>query len=416
LIPKFTARLLLFVTIYKIFLTFTYFFIDFSKTLCYNVLVKKFFKEKYMKLVQLSLAAIMAAGAFTYASATPLTDAIKGVDLSGMLRLRMYNEDRGTNGTADYNRWRSSADFKFTIPVSDSIKVVYKLGVENDSYTNGNQNISANKAVPVTENFFFMNYKANNLNVLAGKLSPTTSITTGGHGENSADGVLALYNVGGGFTVAGAFLDQLRGGNVALGGADLGVLAGIYSSKMFSANAWYYRITNVAKYIYTVSATVTPMAGVSIGGDYAAGKLDAAGSQNHSFWNLFAGYKANGFDTKVGYAATNKKAGVIYQNVDSRFGEFVPAVQQRYGLANLTDMDVIYVKAGYNVMASTNIYAAYATVDQPGKANDSDEYIIGAKYKYNKKLGFHAYYDMLDYSVGNASDNNEFRFEAKYSF
>jgi len=369
-----------------------------------------------MKLAKLSLAAIMAAGAFSVANATPLTDAIKGVDLSGMLRLRFYNDDRGANGTADLNRWRSSADFKFTIPVSDSIKVVYKLGVENDSYTNGNQNIKPNTSVPVTENFFYMNYNANNLNVLAGRLSPTTSITTGGHGENTADGVIALYGVGGGFTVAGAFLDQLRGGQVALGGADVVALAGIYSNSMFSANAWYYRITNVAKYIYTVSATVKPMAGVSFGGDYAAGKLDATGAQNHSFWNVFAGYKANGFDAKVGYAATNKKAGVIYQNVDSHFGDFLPAVQQRYGLANLTDMDAMYVKAGYNVMANTNIYAAYATVDMPGKAGDSDEYIAGVKYKYNKKLGFHAYYDVLDYSVGNASDNSEFRFEAKYSF
>ncbi|MDR0467928.1 MAG: major outer membrane protein, partial [Campylobacteraceae bacterium] len=42
-----------------------------------------------MKLVKLSLAAVVAAGAMTtFASATSLEEAIKGVDVSGMARVR----------------------------------------------------------------------------------------------------------------------------------------------------------------------------------------------------------------------------------------------------------------------------------------------------------------------------------------
>jgi hypothetical protein len=378
-----------------------------------------------MKLAKLSLAAIIAAGAFSVANATPLENAIKGVDLSGMMRLRFYNEDRGSQNTApDYNRWRSSADFKFTVPVSDTFKFIYQLSVEGNSRSNGNVATQNNQGVS-TETQAYLNYSSNGLNVIAGRIPVQTTITTAGHGENTGDGVIATYGLGGGFTVAGFFIDALRGGSVVTGGADIAGLAGIYSNDMVSANAWYYRITNVAKSIFTVSATVKPVAGFTIGGDYAAGKLTDATSvtlyghtaDTHSFWNVFAGYAANGFDAKVGYAATNKKDGIVYQNADSHFGDFIPAIGQRYGLANDTDMDVFYGKVGYKVSGATNVYAAYATVDEPGKANDSDEYIAGVKYKYNKKLSFHAYYDVLDYnSAGNSKDNNEFRFEAKYSF
>ena len=43
-------------------------------------------------LKKLSLAAIIAASGVSFASATPLTEAIKNVDLSGFLRVRFYNE------------------------------------------------------------------------------------------------------------------------------------------------------------------------------------------------------------------------------------------------------------------------------------------------------------------------------------
>ncbi|EQA6201148.1 major outer membrane protein, partial [Campylobacter coli] len=41
-----------------------------------------------MKLVKLSLVAALAAGAFSVANATPLEEAIKDIDVSGVLRYR----------------------------------------------------------------------------------------------------------------------------------------------------------------------------------------------------------------------------------------------------------------------------------------------------------------------------------------
>ncbi|MRJ07003.1 MAG: hypothetical protein C6I01_05740, partial [Epsilonproteobacteria bacterium] len=67
-------------------------------------------------LKRVSLVALLAMGLGSFASAgTPLTEAIKSVDVSGMLRARFYHErykqtnDDGTTNHVDYNRWRTNA-------------------------------------------------------------------------------------------------------------------------------------------------------------------------------------------------------------------------------------------------------------------------------------------------------------------
>jgi len=368
-----------------------------------------------MKLAKLSLAAIMAAGAFSFASATPLTDAIKGVDLSGMVRLRFYNDNRDKSSvTPDLNRWRTSADFKFTLPVSDAFKFVYQLSVENNMRTNGNVATTAFTSGTATENQSYISYSSNGLNVIAGRVPVATTVTTSGHGENIGDGAIATYSMGN-FTAAGAFIDDINVGVV--GGADIAALAGIYNSKMFDAQAWYYRITNVAKYVYTISVNVKPMAGLKIHGDYAAGKLDIAGADNKNYYNLSASYAANAFSVMGGYAATNKKVGVISLNADAPIGNVIP-VEQNYNIANATDTAAFYAKVGYNVNKKTNVSFRYANINDKTVANvDSNEYDLEGSYQYNKKLRFSSYYSMLKHNSGNKSlNNNEFRFEAKYSF
>ena len=51
-----------------------------------------------MKLTKISLAALVALGAFSsVASATPLEEAIKNVDLSGFARYRYTNNKKNTS-------------------------------------------------------------------------------------------------------------------------------------------------------------------------------------------------------------------------------------------------------------------------------------------------------------------------------
>ena len=398
-----------------------------------------------MKLAKLSLAAVIAAGAFSVANATPLEDAIKGVDLSGMLRIRYYNRTFDQGDT--YNRWRTNGIFIFKVPVGDNLKMVYRSSVQSDVRVDDDSainNAAAQVDPSATNNLLFMAYSNGPLNVIGGKIPVPTSVTsadpvTPGHGA----GAIASYNVGYGFTVAGAFIDALKDGGgegTAVGLPNtlpntIYAAAVMYKNDMIKANMWYYTATNAVDYIYTVTADVTPMAGLKLHGDYAQGKLDtklAPKADSNSYYNLNVSYSMNGFTGMVGYAATDKTAagearGPVELAVDAPIGASLPTAN-RYNIANMDDTDAWYAKLAYNVNAKTNVYAAYTSIDRSNHVadvgndgtpnNDSDEYMVGAKYKYNKKLGFHVYYDVLDYdkSFPIANDENEFRVEARYNF
>ena len=62
-----------------------------------------------MKLTKISLAALVALGAFSsVASATPLEEAIKNVDLSGFARYRYTNDKR----TGEYSNTKTESGSK----------------------------------------------------------------------------------------------------------------------------------------------------------------------------------------------------------------------------------------------------------------------------------------------------------------
>ena len=70
-----------------------------------------------MKLTKISLAALVALGAFSsVASATPLEEAIKNVDLSGFARYRYENENNknanGSHASAAKHNFKLITNFK----------------------------------------------------------------------------------------------------------------------------------------------------------------------------------------------------------------------------------------------------------------------------------------------------------------
>jgi len=378
-------------------------------------------------LKKLSLAALIAMGSMSVASATPLTEAIKGVDLSGMIRVRFYNEDP-ENGNK-FNRWRTSSDFKFTIPVSEELKVVYKLGVEGNAYTDDDQftNVAKTKFDPSpAENLVFLKYANNGLGVILGKIPVATSITGKGHGEAHGAGAIATFKASDNLTVAGAWVNAIEmvdavPGSTTVAGVvkngvpnDIYVLAAIFNVDMVSGNVWYYKATDAVDYIWTVSADVKPINGVKLHADYAKGELEAD-NDAHTYYNVSASYAANGLSALVGYADSNDKGTLVVLDNDSPVAYVIPTANH-YSIANKLDTTALYAKVGYNIDNKTNVYVAYQTQnDKTAADNDLKEYTVGAKYKYNKKLGFHVYYDVADFDAANA-DNNEFRFEAKYTF
>ncbi|EAI7224305.1 major outer membrane protein [Campylobacter coli] len=89
-----------------------------------------------MKLVKLSLVAALAAGAFSVANATPLEEAIKDIDVSGVLRYRYetgtFDKNFGENARGGLNTSKQEHKYRAQINLSGAIADNFKAFVQLD--------------------------------------------------------------------------------------------------------------------------------------------------------------------------------------------------------------------------------------------------------------------------------------------
>ena len=394
--------------------------------------------EKMLK--KLSLAALVAMSGISFANATPLTEAIKNVDLNGMLRIRFYNED--PDGQHGYRRWRTNGIFIFKVPVAENMKFVVRNSVQtnvsvhdDDIAKNGpTSNVDDN----IVNNLLFMAYSNGNFNAIVGKIPVATPATsadpvTPGHGA----GVIATYKVNDNLTGAAFFIDALKqGGDEATSvglpaviAHNIAGAAAIFNVSSVKGQIWYFNVNNVEDSLVTVSldANLPIDYKVGIHVDYANGKLNSdyakangVSDDAKNYYNVALNANIDALSAEVGYAYTDKHVSPVDFAYDAPIGAVIPTANN-YNIADLQDTSSIYGKLGYNVDPKTCVYvsAQYqdAGDDSGNKNNDLTEVTIGAKYKMNKKLGFHVYYDIADWDDNaDYNDNNEFRFEAKYTF
>ena len=145
-------------------------------------------------LKKLSLAALIAMGSMSVASATPLTEAIKGVDLSGYLRYRLTRKDNGTKKTISHEY---KSVFKFTIPVNENIKVASKYVAKNKL-----DDADTNTKAPLQNAEMYLTYTQDALSVKAGKMSMKSPLTDA---DDYGTGALVSYNAGSATVAVGGF-------------------------------------------------------------------------------------------------------------------------------------------------------------------------------------------------------------------
>ncbi|AZV46171.1 hypothetical protein C3L23_02460 [Nautilia sp. PV-1] len=373
-------------------------------------------------LKKLSLAALIAMGSMSVASATPLTEAIKGVDLNGMLRVRYYHEMPKDQNS--YNRWRTNAILIFSVPVSEELKLVVRNSVQTNVYTDDdtlNPNGTSSSAIDdsIANNLLFLKYSSNGVNAILGKIPVKTSITsadpaTPGHGA----GAVATYTVNKNLTVGAAYVDALKTGGDKLAN-DIYAGVAVFDAGVVKGNFWAYHITNYSKAIYTLSLSANPVEGVSVQADYGHGKNDTdhfANVKSSSYFDVVASAKQDAFCATLGYAYHNDGNSVIVTSADAPFGNVIPTANN-YNIAGADyKVSSVFAKLGYNVDAKTSVFAAYQHQnDKSTDNNDLNEYTVGGSYAYTKKMSFSAYYDYADFKV-NTDDNGEFRFQALYKF
>jgi len=359
-------------------------------------------------LKKLSLAALVAMGSMSVASATDLSEAIKGVELKGFVRLRVYH-DANSDTTDHLNRYRTTTALNFAIPVDDAIKFhtdyAYDWNMYEDASTTGKSYYG--------NTHFFVDYTKNKLNLLVGKIAVATPVTGKGVGEALGAGALATYGLNDNVTLAAAGLDTLANTDqVPVGGKNTYAGAVIYNSadKKVSVQAWIFKVENLINRDVIVMANVKASDNLSVHFDYANADLDDSVSKYiQTFKNVNVTYTAGAVSAKVGFAANGVNGAVVSLDHDSPIAS-VFATEQITGIASGTKGDkAVYAKVGYKVDAQTNAYVAYTKTDDSGT-----EALVGAKYAYSPKFNVGVYYSVL--SKDDKEGNRETRAEFKYSF
>ncbi|MDR1554462.1 MAG: major outer membrane protein [Campylobacteraceae bacterium] len=406
-----------------------------------------------MKLTKLSLAAIIAVGALgSFASATPIEEAIKGVDVSGLVRYRYYygtefigsryaniQEDPVTgelytDDKESFNRY--SASLNVLTPIADAFSAGVSVRAEGN-FAEGERKGSAASygtlaSVTGLDKAFFQ-YAANGVTAKIGKFEIPTPWTESGYNGNRGNGVLALYSGVKDWTFAGAYYNQVAGtvtDGLGVGERDLYAVAAIGAAGPVALQFW-------AAHNVQVFDTVYAEAVLNLNGIYAKGQVNwlkladetitALGldpdKDDGLFFGVEGGYKGKSdnvaFNAIAGYTKNDKDQGIYALDDDNdgfiRFGK-----QLYYATTNSADTQVLFLKGGVVVdKFGVELGVGQAEFKDSGdKWKPLEGYLTGS-YAYAKNFGFELYYSYLDLDdgkVNNEDANHEIRFQAQYKF
>ena len=417
-----------------------------------------------MKLTKVSLAALVALGAFSsVASATPLEEAIKNVDLSGYARYRYTNDHFKTSYPKSIVKdsdaghvFRMQTAFKAAI--DDNFFGVLNLRYQakdnsGDGVAAGTDKTNTTGSFGVYE--MYLGYKIGNTTVTAGKQLLGTFFDDK---DVAGTGLKVINTDVPGLTLAAAAFDAVQNDGYEVDGPLLKTLGSALLSDAPS-NIYYLgaagsydplsfkvAIANVQEvatlYGVDVGADFSINDNVSINGkaQYVHNDADHELVANADFWALQAGVKAFGAKFNAGYLdfdAKNKETDarnsgkVSFVTLDAN-GELINPAKILNGVMSNSNgsqyynnikgnNDYWFVKAGYDI-DKFGFGAGYTK----GKGHSfalgkdrakRDEWSLDASYKYSKKLTFLSWYAAAkDKKDGASFKQDRIRFEAKYSF
>ncbi|QPH93463.1 OprD family outer membrane porin [Campylobacter concisus] len=401
-----------------------------------------------MKLTKISLAALVALGAFSsVASATPLEEAIKNVDLSGFARYRYTNTHEKntvaknvTKGSVANHQFRMITNFKAAI--DDNFFGVIGLRYNTNDGSGDNAGAGTDKAL--TEKAFnvyqfYLGYKVGNTTITAGKQLISSYFTNDAVGT----GVRVVNKDIEGLTLTALAFDAIEGEQgwsngdlysvtTNLNSYDVGNLyaagiAGSYDPVNFQL--WYASLTNLADVLAAdVSANFAITNDVSLGArlNYAHSQADtsAKNALGYDDGNFYAGELSTslfGLDLAagyIGYKTQNYQDGKYSAFTFEDQGGLIDAGEDVFDWTRAEGKgSYFYATSAYTFDKFTAgldyIKGSYKT-DEKTKV---EEFVPRFAYQYNKKLKFSSFYAFKtekEHDGENKAD--KFRFEAKYSF
>ncbi len=416
-----------------------------------------------MKLVKLSLVAALAAGAFSVANATPLEEAIKDIDVSGVLRYRYetsnewsdingvaQNEGSGISGKQDH---KYRAQLNFSGAIADNFKAFVQLdyNAQDGGYgtNNGSTTRSYEAANSSTLNVrqLYLTYTDENVatSVILGKQQLNTIWTDNAIDGLVGTGVKVVNNSIDGLTLAAFAVDSYNSDEQ---GGDLGKVlnfdenlygaAAIGSYEVFNGQLnpqlWLAYMTDNA-FFYAVDAAynTTIFDGVNwtLEGAYLGNSLDNErkdlGNGNGNFFALNGSIEVNGWDATLGglYYGKKDKATVTVIEDQGNLGSLLAGEEIFYTNGSKLNGDTGrnifgFVKAGYTFNETVRLGADFVyggTKTEAGNGGDKLEAVARVDYKYSPKLNFSAFYSYVNVDKDTDSTHHDaVRLQALYKF
>ncbi|ECL1830164.1 major outer membrane protein [Campylobacter jejuni] len=419
-----------------------------------------------MKLVKLSLVAALAAGAFSAANATPLEEAIKDVDVSGILRYRYdtgtFDKNWGTpNGNLNKSKQmhKYRAQVNFSAAIADNFKAFVQFDYNAaDGGTGVNNKTNAQKGLFVRQLYLTYTNEDVATSVIVGKQQLNTIWTDNGVDGLVGTGVKVVNNSIDGLTLAAFAIDSfmekeqisdLVGSNSSTFNVDsIGNLYGAaavgsyeFLGGQFNPQLWLAYWDQVA-FFYAVdtaySTTIFDGINWTLEGAYLGNSLDSElDKPRHANGNLFAlkgSIEVNGWDASLGglYYGNKAKASTIVIEDQGNIGSLLAGEEIFYTTGSRLNGDTGrnifgYVTGGYTFNETVRVGADF--VYGGTKTGAAASHLGGGKkleavarvdYKYSPKLNFSAFYSYVNLDQGTntneSADHSTVRLQALYKF
>lgn len=428
-----------------------------------------------MKLVKLSLVAALAAGAFSVANATPLEEAIKDIDVSGVLRYRYRSgniDDKDTAGLKDQKglitdkqTHQYRAQINFNAAIADNFKAFVQLdySAKDGGYgtrydTTAKENASVTKeGLNIRQLYLTYTNEDFATSVIAGKQQLNTIWTDNGIDGLVGTGIKVVNNSFDGLTLAAFAVDSynfdeqdgditglftttttttttpkhINVGNL-YGGAAIAsyeVLGGQFDSQLWVA---YWDMVG-AFYALDLAYGTTIFNDVNwkLNAAYLGNYLDKTDIENGNFFGLRGTIEWNGFDASLGglyYGDKDQKTLTAIED-QGNIGHLLAGQEIYYTQGSHLNGDLGenvfgYLTAGYTFnevlrLGADFVYGGTKTATTLSEnGGEKFEAVARVDYKYSPKLSFQAWYAYLNVDQDRHGEGRKdtVRLQALYKF
>lgn len=431
-----------------------------------------------MKLVKLSLVAALAASAFSAANATPLEEAIKDIDVSGVLRYRYESSNPWSNanfgsGISGKQDHKYRAQVNFSGAISDNFKAFVQFDYNSQDGGYGTDSIS-NTSDTLTVRQLYLTYTNEDVatSVIAGKQQLNTIWTDNGIDGLVGTGIKVVNNSIDGLTLAAFAMDSFNGasdttvtitqdsnqkitgvqfnrgnpkGDSDVSGA-LDWSKNIYGAAaigsydiaggQFNPQLWLaYMSDNAFLYALDAAYSTTIFDGINwtIEGAYLGNsvdnklkdRLDAA---NGNFFALRGTVEVNGWDASLGGLYYGKKDKITVTTIEDQgnLGSLLAGEEIFYTRGSNLNGDLGrnifgYVTGGYTFNEAVRVGADFVyggtKTNIIGQGGKKLEAVARVDYKYSPKLNFSAFYSYVNVDTDPESTHHDaVKLQALYKF